>query len=236
MNTKGIKIYSDLDQRYTELLTLKILQYSNNIFGNLNSYDKYIKVIELKKETSNYNITKEEDGYFDASTKKIRLTVNKNILLVYENLFHQMQHAQNNIKNIFNLKAINKYPLIYTFIDKYLAYSLTMNYMINKEFIKNQKLLTWYIRHVSNKNNNSNLEANIKFLKDICSKDNSELSCDNDLNDILNDIAFSIAKINILKINNFNIKLSPLIIELDKMKSPITIKECKDIQYILDII
>ncbi|MGL4107636.1 hypothetical protein [Clostridium sp. LP20] len=238
MSLMGIQIYSDLDGKFTRLLTEKLSEYLKDILGNLNNYSKYITSISFKKfkeeesTRSSYNLTE----------KKIDIIVGDKLPLVYDSIYHQILHSKNNYKSLYNINLTKKYPFIHRFIDQYISYSKTMEFMINKELKKNDKLCNWYIESITevNKSYDNDIYENLNLIYSICMKGGRDSNCslveEKELSRLINIAAYNLAKINSLKINCFDIRLSGLLIDLDSLKSPISGKDCRLIESAFEII
>ena len=239
MSLIGIQIYSDLDDKFTRLLTEKFHEYLKDILDSSNNYSKFINSINFKK-VNKEDLTRKSS--YNKKEKKIEIIVGDKLPLVYESIYQQLLHCKNNTRCLYNVNVAKKYPFIHRFIDQYIAYSKTMELMINKELKKSDKLCNWYKEYINkvNKDSDGNLYENLKILNSICINggrdSNFILVEESELNRLINITAYNIAKINSLKINTFDIRLSGIIIDLDTVKSPISTKDCRLIESAFEIV
>ena len=242
MNKLGIEICSDLDDVYTNLFVQKIKEFLEELFGQSPNYSKYVSKIEFSRltngEITDFNMFPHlmDKGAYTRDMKTIFINVDNNIPITYQNLYHELQHAKNNSVAQKYLKNSLKYPIVYKFIDEYSAYYAAINHMISTEFKGNNRLLAWYMEYLKQSINDfkESLYGDISLLSEKI-KTNESLE-KKEVSNLVYKIAYTIAVINNLRLNNFDIRLSPLILDMDKIELPITNTTCKFITSSLEIV
>ncbi|MGG7177579.1 hypothetical protein ACQPU1_08310 [Clostridium paraputrificum] len=248
MDIAGVTIYSDLEDLLTKLLIEKIDKYLKEIIGNTEDYSKYIKSITLSKGIKNLSGTNIDecshfmgDEGYDPSTKEITILVGDKIPLVYENIFHEIQHAKNSGADFSNLVLREKYPFIFDFIDEYIAYKKSINYMIRKELKGNEKILGWYLKVVGDRNIEYEdiINENIEYLNTINIREkynDNYVKLNNNMYNNTYSFAYMLSKKRILGIEGYDTKFRRLIKELDKVSDRITNIDCRAIEKVFKAI
>ena len=248
MDIAGIAIYSELEEVYTKLLVEKIEKYLKEVMGNTEEYSKHIKSITLNRELKSIPESMFYDcnhfmGYegYDSNTKEIVISVGNKIPLVYENIFHEIQHAKNGGIDFSNLVLRQKYPFIYEFIDEYLGYKKSMNFMIKHELNSNEKILEWYLKVIEerNKEYEDAIKENIEYLKTINLKEKNNdnyLKLDDHMYNNTYSFAYMLAKKRVLDVEGYDTKFRRLIKGLDRVSGRIKNVDCKAIEKIFQSI
>lgn len=242
MNELGIEICSDLDDVYTNLFVQKIKEFMEELFGESSNYSKYVSKVQFSRltdgEITDFSIFPHlmDKGIYTKDIKNIFINVDNNIPIIYQNLYHELQHAKNNSVAQKYLKNSSKYPIVYKFIDEYSAYYSAINHMISTEFKGNNRLLAWYMEYLKKSIHEfkERLYSDISLLSEkIKANENLE---NKEVSNLVYKIAYTIAVINNLRLNDFDIRLSPLILDMDKIELPITNTTCKFITSSLEIV
>lgn len=248
MKINDITINSDLEEVYTNLLAQKTEKYLNSIKSNKSTYFNFLRSISFISAKNGENFKGNYEGrhfinntFFNSRTKEIEIYVDKRLPLVYEGLFYGIQRGKNNGVDQRTSVLRDKHPFIYNIIDEYIAYSKAMEYLMNTEYANNKELQEWYRKYLStnNKNYENSINESIEFLNNVLGRNSyydNEFLVNGKKYCHMYSLPYMLAKINVLKLNDYDSRLNSLLYALNEIKEEITENNCRNIREIfLDI-
>lgn len=233
----NIEFVNNCDCLKSDNIIIKIKECIGYIFGNNLYKSKYIKKVVLNTQKDS-----EKSIEIDEKNKILTLSIEESNNFIFYEVCKQLQHIKNVNKKIYDTKVSIRYPFVYKFIDEYLCYSNSMEYVLNTQVINDPQEVLEYKNYLleSIKGFNSYLIDNVHILKEIlsinCLEEGEEIIEESGVSDLITKTAYILAVINVIKLKDFDIELSTLLIELDTLEAPITTKDCKLIQSSLDIV
>lgn len=246
MDIRDVMIYSEVEEIYTKLLVERTGDFLDEIFEKSEVCANYIKSIKFVNELPIGECYKDESMHFmskegfNRETKEIVIVAKNKLPLVYESIYHEIQHAKNNGMNSYNIFLNEKYPFVFNFLDEYMAYSKTLKFMLEKELTKNEKILYWYKNQAKKRNRGyeKNFYGNITYLKNIDFDADFrgniiEIPGDGSFC-IVNSLAYMLAKMNVVKIGNEDIKYSKLLQALNSVEGTINNMHCNKVNNVFE--